>query len=1442
MKKVVALFVLIFLYGELSAQVVNLNSCLGVEPSAPSHILTANQTVTMVANPAPSGFAYRWYDSNGTTLVSSSQSFMTPTISSSKTYYLAYYHTSTACLTAKVPIRINRYSENQNWTREYSSRDSLTGDFALRNSGQTISYKTTSYHDGLGRANQSVAIQATSSGADVITPIVYDTYGRPYRDYLPFANSTTSAGLYRSTATSLQSTYYSTNYSDTRGYADKTYEASPLNRVLKQGVPGTPWVGHEIEFIENVNVATDSVRIWTVNSSGLPVNSGLFAVGALSKIETQDEDNLRVIEFKDKMGRLLLKKVQESSTPTSHHDGWICTYYVYDLMGKLRVVMPPRSIKAMRNSNNWGGSTWNSLKFNQYYFYTYDERGRLISKELPGRSKEEIVYDLQDRMVAVQDSVLNGQGKWKFVKYDALGREVMTGLVTYSGSRATLQSLLNTLGTNNAVINTTSGKTGTTNAGGFPRASDGNGEAEVLTVSYYDNYSFKKSGLTFSQLSGYPASSSQTHGLLTGKLVRNLSSGTRYESVYFYDNQGRLVQSLEDQHLGGTIRSSTKFDFENKPIETTTQLTGGTTYTVIRGFHYNPAGQLSKVTHKINSGTVVTLADYTYTDLGQLQSKSFPNAGGALIDYTYNVRGWIKRMNNPQVSNATTKVFAQELFYETGHPTQNNWNGNVSKVEWRGQNDTKVNYTYSYDKANRLTDADYVASTGTDRYTVDNITYEPNGNILTMNRRNQISATGYGYVDQLTYTYSLNGNRLDQVADAITSTSNTSQDFKGSSTIIYEYDKNGNLNKNLDKEINSITYNHLNLPQVITFTGTNRKIEYQYTAEGVKVRQVNTDGATVKTYDYLGEFVFENSALSYVLHEEGRAALESSVFQYEFFIKDHLGNVRQVVRAPLAGGRIATMEPENAEEEEKYFKNIKESRQGAAEHNKTPGGYATAWLNAERGRIVGPSRSQEVQMGDSIELGVFGKYVDKKKIRLAPASFVRTGIDKKLIQQLAEYGQNLQAAGPNEIAIANVIALVISELQQKPVPEAYMGYALYDADSNLYAQGKVVLSKKARNKHEELVEKIAIPKDGYIETFLVNETAENVWFDQFRILSTGPLIVQETHYDPWGVELAGLGYQYGGIKVNPYLYNGKEANGHVGVNLYDFGARMYDPAIGRWFVLDPLAEKMTRHSPYNYAFDNPIRFIDPDGMEPYSVLGAVTTSGESMFNDNFRDKFGKNGLFPEGYIPCICQEARNDKVYEGGTLSGVTVTASRLPGIASFALGATDGVRDGVKNTVDFIGSLATKKGWSDLGEGLMDFSLMACQVCPDGMIMRTQMANQTISYLQDVPNMSTYEIGYDFGYGTEKVAEAVLTRKVMPVTKASLGLPKGFGNASNYTNMISYGLKGRLGQLPFRVRTPLVGLSAKSSDIGLVLSRNLITPFGYGVGLGQLQLVQKGN
>jgi RHS repeat-associated protein len=92
-------------------------------------------------------------------------------------------------------------------------------------------------------------------------------------------------------------------------------------------------------------------------------------------------------------------------------------------------------------------------------------------------------------------------------------------------------------------------------------------------------------------------------------------------------------------------------------------------------------------------------------------------------------------------------------------------------------------------------------------------------------------------------------------------------------------------------------------------------------------------------------------------------------------------------------------------------------------------------------------------------------------------------------------------------------------------------------------------------------------------------------------------ILNETHYYPFGLSFNGSWYNNNSTNKNKYLYNGKELNEEFGLNLSDYGARWYDASIGRWLAPDPLAEKYRCWSPYNYTMNNPIRFIDPDGMQ-----------------------------------------------------------------------------------------------------------------------------------------------------------------------------------------------------------------------------------------------------
>src|SRR5690606_28289908 len=105
-------------------------------------------------------------------------------------------------------------------------------------------------------------------------------------------------------------------------------------------------------------------------------------------------------------------------------------------------------------------------------------------------------------------------------------------------------------------------------------------------------------------------------------------------------------------------------------------------------------------------GTPITLASHTYNELGQLTGKSHPEAE-ASNSYTYNIRGWTKRINNP---SGADPLFGMELYYESDAVTRN---GNITRMDWKGRDNVTRTYNFSYDPAGRITGAAYTVPSAT---------------------------------------------------------------------------------------------------------------------------------------------------------------------------------------------------------------------------------------------------------------------------------------------------------------------------------------------------------------------------------------------------------------------------------------------------------------------------------------------------------------------------------------------------------------------------------------------------------------------------------------------------------------------------------------------------------------------------------------------------------
>ena len=509
-------------------------------------------------------------------------------------------------------------------------------------------------------------------------------------------------------------------------------------------------------------------------------------------------------------------------------------------------------------------------------------------RKLPGCDAVRYVYDKADRLIFVQDGNLKGQGRWRFTIPDALGRTVLSGLCSeplpVDGSAVEAE-----------FTGSGSYKGYAVKVGGTVRALSG---SRLLTVNYYDNYDFLgKNGFpayaydSSMESSGY-GTKSDARGMLTGSVTGLAGDGAgQLYSVVYYDRRSRPVQRQGSNSLGGKETEYTAYNFTGQPTRLRHVHTaqGKAVRTEVRTYSYDHAGRLLTVKHKLDALGEVTLVNNVYDDLGRLQSKSLHGSAVNKQTYAYNIRNWLTGVSGSK--------FTQNLYYNTGNGVAK-YNGSISSMTWKAGNESTVRgYKFTYDGLDRLLNAIYGEtagiSTNANRFSENVTNYDKNGNIKGLQRYGQTGASAYGLIDNLTFT--LNGNRLNRVDDAVTaSTYGGGFEFKDGvkQANEYAYDANGNLTKDLNKGITNISYNCLNLPSVVTFSDGST-ITYTYGADGTKLRTVHKIGSATTTTDYCGNVIYENGVQKLLLTEEGYVTLSDS--KYHYYLKDHQGNNRVVI-------------------------------------------------------------------------------------------------------------------------------------------------------------------------------------------------------------------------------------------------------------------------------------------------------------------------------------------------------------------------------------------------------------------------------------------------------------------------------------------------------------------------------------------------------------------
>jgi RHS repeat-associated protein len=1102
-------------------------------------------------------------------------------------------------------------TENYVKTTSYQIK-TLNGVDAVSGATLTNSHKIESinYFDGLGRAKQSIAKRAGGGYQDVITHIDYDDFGRQNKDYLPYA-ATSNGGLFRTDALSATNTFYTNNYgddidvNDPNPYSEKLFEASPINRVLFQGAPGQSWKAsntyydHAIQFQYQTNTEIEvkkyKVYLTSTNNTYTPtlILVGNYNLGELYKTITKDENHSYGSGFNNTVEEFKNKEGQvllkRAYNASVPHD----TYYVYDDYGNLTYVIPPLASDQIFSG---GTSEPYNISFSQSAFTGTTYGGGSIDVAING---DQIVTTFNASFIP---NTLNGTPQ--DINAPCALPDMFLGYVQTSHPMESAFS-----------------------------ASIENGKLKITS-----NYNFSISSMNC---------------VLTNTLSTSCAGPTLNTDVldnlcyqYKYDHRNRLIEKKIPGKGTATDWEEIVYNKLDQPILTrdpNLKNTGKWLFT-----KYDVLGRVAYTGLITNGNTRVTLQTAADLVSSQFVAKNTPPITIAGTTIYYNNGAYPILVGTDEI---------QTINYYDNYT----FDKDILTIPATAEGQAIINYNnLSPGLTKGLVTGSKVRVLGTTSWITSITGYDTKARpIYAASRNNYLLTT-----DVVTSLLDFVG----KVDKTITSHS------KGTTSIITE---------------NLFTYDH-----------TGRLIKQTQELNNTNVLEIIAEN----TYDELGQLIIKGvggktsrlQTVNYAYNIRGwlkqindPASLGTDLFGF----KINYNTTEISGSTPLYNGNISETiwKTKNDEVSSTPWLHRAYSYQYDPLNRIIKGDYK---IRNSSGVYVTSNYSeyslQTVTYDKNGNIGTLNRY---PKGGYYPMDYLTYTYDtgNKLLKVVdnAYYINKDQGfkdgtntgndfsydANGNMKTDANkgITAITYNHLNLPTSVTLPGGTISYIYDATGVKQRKVAAGTTTDYAGNYLYQGGTLQFFNHPEGYVENDNGTFKYHYQYKdhlgnirlsytnsgsAGSPNVVISEENNYYPFGLRHKGyndIGNGYGNSAAKKYKFGGKELQDDIiagnSLDWYDFSARNYDPALGRWMNIDPLAEQMRRHSPYNYAFDNPMFFKDYDGMAPTPPGDYHDREGNKIGTDGIDDK--KVYLLNEG------KETKDLELnsHKDGTLTSESVDA-----------------------------------------------------------------------------------------------------------------------------------------------------------------------------------------